>query len=71
MANELADLKTEVQENKDLVQSAKALLTGIKTKLDEAIASGNMSEVKALSDELAVSNDELSAAIVANTPAEE
>jgi hypothetical protein len=71
MAGELDNLRTEVAENASAIDSAIALLNGLKTKLDEAIASGNMAEVQALSDELSNKTDSLAAAVTANTPAED
>lgn len=70
MANELDSLELEVKETTDLQQSAITLLNGLKTKLDEAIASGNMTKVVELRDNLDASNAALAAAITANTPAE-
>jgi hypothetical protein len=70
MANELDNLELEVKETTDLQQSAITLLNGLKTKLDEAIASGDMNKVVTLRDNLDASNTSLAAAITANTPAE-
>lgn len=70
MANELDNLTNEVAENTSTVQSAITLLNGLKTKLDEAIASNDMSQVQALSDQLSGNTDALAAAVAANTPAE-
>lgn len=69
MAGELAALQTEVAETKTLIDSAVALIVGLKTKLDEAIASGDPQALVALSAELDAKQAELAAAIVANTPA--
>jgi len=66
----LENLGAEVAESKAVTESAIILLAGLKAKLDEAIASGNMSQVQALSDELSTSTDALAAAVSANTPAE-
>lgn len=66
----LDDLTTEVEETKTVQASAIALLQGLKAKLDAAIASGNPAALKALSDALNVSSNDLAAAITANTPAE-
>lgn len=70
MSPELEALKTEVSETKTIAGSAIALLNGLKTKLDEAIANNNMQDVVELRNELDASNNELAAAITANTPAE-
>lgn len=70
MANELDSLELEVKETTDLQQSAITLLNGLKTKLDEAIAAGDMTKVVTLRDNLDASNAALAAAITANTPAE-
>jgi predicted RNA-binding Zn ribbon-like protein len=70
MANELENLQREVQENNDVMQSAIALINGLKTKLDEAIAGGDMSQVQALSDQLDQNSNALAQAVAANTPSE-
>lgn len=71
MANALQNLQQEVAENKSATQSAITLLNGLKARLDEAIANGDMSQVQALSDELSANTDQLAAAVTANTPAED
>jgi hypothetical protein len=70
MAGELDNLRAEVAENGSAIDSAITLLNGLKTRLDEAIASNDMSQVQALSEELSAKTDSLAAAITANTPAE-
>lgn len=64
------DLSREVAENQDATQSAITLLGNLKTKLDEAIASGDMGQVQALSDTLSNQTDSLAAAVAQNTPAD-
>jgi hypothetical protein len=66
---ELDTLKTEVSETKTVMASAAALLSGLKAKLDEAIASGDPAALQALSDELNTETNALAAAVAANTPA--
>jgi hypothetical protein len=63
------NLAAEVAENRSVTDSAVALLGNIKAKLDEAIASGDMGQVQALSDELDANNKRLADAVAANTPA--
>lgn len=70
MSPELEALKTEVAETKTIAGSAITLLNGLKTKLDEAIANNNMQDVVQLRNDLDASNNELAAAITANTPVE-
>jgi hypothetical protein len=70
MAGELEALRTEVQNNANVTQSAITLLQGLKAQLDSAIASGDMSQVQALSDQLGASDVNLAAAVTANTPQE-
>lgn len=70
MADELENLKAEVEANTEVTASAVALLTGLKEKLDAAIASGDPAQLKALSDELGSNTEALSQAVSANTPAE-
>jgi hypothetical protein len=45
-----------------------SLLQGLKQQLDDAIATGDMSAVQALSDQLGANDVNLAAAIAANTP---
>lgn len=64
----LTDLQTEVAENKEVMGSAVILLQGLKTRLDEAIASGDPAALAALSAELDSNTNALAAAVQANTP---
>jgi len=66
----LTDLEANVRANTDVIDSAIVLLQGLKTKLDEAIASGDPAKLQALADELGSADAKLAAAVVANTPAE-
>ena len=66
----LENLAKEVAETKAVNQSAVTLIQGIKAKLDEALANGDLAAVQALADELDTSTNELAAAVAANTPAE-
>lgn len=70
MANELDDLKAAVAKDLEVDQSAITLLNGLKQKLDDAIASGDPAQLKALSDSIGSSTQALADAVVANTPAE-
>ena len=65
----LQKLIDEVAETKAVNQSAVALLQGLKTKLDEAIASGDPAVLQALADDLDASTNSLATAVAANTPA--
>lgn len=65
---ELDALKAAVQKNSDAEDSAIILLKGLKDKLDAAIASGDPAALTALSNTLGSKAEELSAAVVANTP---
>lgn len=69
MAGELDALEAAVTRNTDVDASAIALLQGLKTKLDEAIASGDPAKLAAFSASLGASTDALAAAVAANTPA--
>lgn len=66
----LDDLSREVSEVNTAVDSAITLIEGLKAQLDEAIATGDMAEVQALSNSLSESTDRLAAAVTANTPAQ-
>ena len=67
MANELADLTTQVTETNTAIGSAVVLIQGLKAALDAA--GTNPVALKALSDSLNTSEQALAAAVVANTPA--
>lgn len=64
------NMTAEVREARTVQDAAIALLQGLKSKLDEAIASGDMGRLQALSDELSANTDALAAAVAANTPAQ-
>lgn len=68
MAGELDALRAEVANNTTVVGSAVQLLQNLKKALDDAIASGDMSQVKALSDTLGANDQALAQAVVDNTP---
>lgn len=69
MALDLSDLKSKVEANAVVSDSAVILLKGLKTRLDEAIASNDPAELQALSDALGTDTQELAEAIATNTPA--
>jgi hypothetical protein len=68
MAGELATLQASVTKIDTVVDSAIALITGIKQALDDAIAAGNPAALTALSTDLGAKADALAAAVAANTP---
>jgi len=63
----LADLEIQVQANAQVEASAIVLIQGIAAALEEAKT--DPVKIQELADELKASADNLSAAIVANTPA--
>jgi len=63
----LADLEVQVKANTDVEASAVALIQGIAAELEAAKT--DPVKVQALADQLKASADNLSASIVANTPA--
>lgn len=65
----LADVQAAVAAEATVVDSAVALLGGLKAALDAAIASGDPAALQALSDSIASQTAELSTAVAANTPA--
>ena len=69
MATALENITREVHEATEISLSAITLIQGLKTALDEAIASGNPAALQALSDELDANATALAAAVLANTPA--
>lgn len=66
---DLSELKSKVEANTAVTESAITLLAGLKEKLDAAIASEDPAALKALSDQLGAETDKLAAAVTANTPA--
>ena len=71
MSTSLDDLTAQVAKNTDVIESAKTLIVGLKTKLDAAIASlptDDGAALKALSDTLAAEDQSLADAVAANTP---
>ena len=69
MAGELDKLEADVAAENTVIDSAVALLAGLKAQLDAAIASGDPNRLTALSATIEAKAAALSAAIVANTPA--
>jgi hypothetical protein len=69
MSTALDALTAEVSQNSDVINSAITLITGLKAKIDELIAAGNVDPaLQALSDSLDSKTNELAAAVAANTP---
>lgn len=66
----LENLASEVAETKAVAQSAIVLLQGLKSRLDDAIASGDPAQIQAFADSLNDSTNALAAAVTANTPAD-
>lgn len=70
MAATLDDVKAAVTAQGTVIQSAITLLTDLKTKLDQAIASGDMNKVQEIATALESQRQQLADAVVANTPAQ-
>ena len=68
MGPTLDDVKQKVTEQTTVISSAVTLLTDLRTKLDAAIATGNMAKVQEISDALGANTNALADAITANTP---
>jgi len=69
MTAEFDALTAEVTETKTTIDSAIALIQGLKTMLEDALASGDpVTAIEALRVELDASQQALAAAVVANTP---
>lgn len=69
LMKELDDLKAQVTACTTEIDSAKTLLVGLKTALDAAIAAlPDKSQLVELSTQLATKTQELTDAVVANTP---
>lgn len=68
MAN-ISDIRTQVAAQTEVIASVETLLGTLKTKLDEAIASGDPAKLQEVSDMLAANTTRLAQDVVANTPA--
>ena len=64
----LEEVQAEVTAQTDVVASATTLLTGLKTALDAAIASGDPAAVQAISDAIGANTAALAASVSENTP---
>lgn len=69
MAKTLDDVLADVTAETTVTQSAITLLQQIKAALDAAIASGDVTKIQAISDQLEANTAALAAAVTANTPA--
>lgn len=65
----LTDLQAAVAAEDTVIASAMTLLQGLKTQLDDAIASGNPAALTALSADIGAQTTALAKAITDNTPA--
>ncbi len=70
MDSKLDALKTQVAENSAVIGSAITLIQGLHDKLQAAIDAGDPAALQALADELKAKDQDLAAAVAANTPAE-
>lgn len=68
MAGELDFMQAEISETKAVQESAVLLLQQLKTLLDAAIASGDMTQVAVLAQQLSDQTDTLAAAVATYTP---
>ena len=69
MATDLTQLENEVTRNQEVDQSAIVLLNGLSAKIEEL--KDNPAALQDLANRLRSSSDQLAAAVVANTPAQE
>jgi len=67
MSKELDDLTAQVKSNSEVEASALTLINGIAARI--TAASTDPAALKALTDELKAKDDQLAAAVTANTPA--
>lgn len=70
MAGELDQLKATVEAENTVIDSAIALLNGLKAALDAAIAANNPQALVDLSNEIQAKSQALAAAVTTNTPAQ-
>lgn len=71
MTGELETLRAQVATNTSVVASASTLIKGFAARLDAAIASGDPAALTALSAAIKKDDEDLAAAVAANTPAAE
>jgi hypothetical protein len=71
MSAKIDELRTIVQEARTVQASAVLLIQGLKTKLDEAVAAGDLEQVASIAADLHTSTAELANAVSANTAAEQ
>jgi dynactin complex subunit len=69
MSEQLDRLTNEVSENREVIGSAIVLIQGIKTRLDEAIASQDPAALEALAADLDTQTASLAQAVADNTVA--
>jgi len=67
MAKTLDDLIDDVTGQTTVVQSIVTLVTGLKTQLDAAIASGNMAKVQQVADAIEANTAALASAVTSGT----
>lgn len=65
----LDDLQAAVTAESTVIDSAVALLSGLKVQLDAAIAAGNPAALTQLSTDIGAATQKLADAVTANTPA--
>lgn len=65
----LDDLEAQVTANTDVITSVETLVASLAQKLQEAIDSGNPARIQAVVTALKAKDEELAAAVAANTPA--
>ncbi len=68
MEQALEDLRSEVERNSNVVQSATALISRLASLIGDA--ADDPDQVRALADQLSSTSDALAAAVAANTPAQ-
>lgn len=72
MAKTLDDVQNEVHQTTGVIASAIALINGLRQKLADAISgqdtAANQAKVQAIIDELDKGQNDLAAAVAANTP---
>lgn len=65
----LDDLEAQTAANTDVINSVEVLVQDLAAKLQAALDSGNPARVQAVIDALKAKDEELAAAVAANTPA--
>jgi DNA-binding FadR family transcriptional regulator len=69
MLMDVQDIRNRVAEQRNVIDSAKTLLTSLHQRLDDAIKAEDPAALQALADDIQANTTSLAAAVQENTPA--